>query len=187
MESNFDAGQIEQVLSPWVTLVTRRVQFPDEAQLQEFHSLKLADYAAILAVTNQGRIPLVRQYRPAQRRFTLELPSGLLDSGEEAAEAVSRELWEETGLRAGPGVESLGCLMPDSGRLENHIFGFYVEGIENEPSTGWQPEPGLENVWVSRRELQSLILDGQVDHALHVAVIGLAVAHGRFSFATAAN
>jgi hypothetical protein len=90
MESSFDVGQIEQVLSPWVTLVTRRVQFPDDHQVQEYHSLKLADYAAVLAVTTDGKIPLVRQYRPAQRRVTLELPSGFVDPAEEPGRACCR-------------------------------------------------------------------------------------------------
>ena len=182
MESNFDVGQIEQVLSPWVTLVTRRVQFPNEKQGQEFHSLKLADYAAVLAVTTDGKIPLVRQYRPAQRRHTLELPSGLLDPTEPPAEAAVREFWEETGLRAGPKVEPLGSLLPDSGRLENRIWGFFLPDVTPDEPAHWQPEPGLENLQVTRSELRALILDGQFDHALHVAVIGLALARGCFTF-----
>lgn len=187
MESNFDAGQTEQVLSPWVTLVTRRVQFPESPQVQEFHSLKLADYAAVLAVNAAGQIPLVRQYRPAQKRFTLELPSGLLDAAEAPAQAAARELWEETGWRSPAPLEPLGCLLPDSGRLENHIWGFYADQVSPDTASGWQAEPGLEILWVSPRELQALILDGQFDHALHVAVIGLALTRGRFSFVPAAN
>jgi ADP-ribose pyrophosphatase len=186
MESNFDVGQNEQVLSPWVTLVTRRVQFPDDHQVQEYHSFKLADYSAVLAVTTEGKIPLVRQYRPAQRRFTLELPSGIVDPAEEPSQGAIRELREETGLQTDH-VEPLGSLLPDSGRLENHVWGFLAGEVNPRLAAGWQPEPGLQNLWVSRQELQALILGGQFDHALHVAVIGLALARGCFSFTPAAN
>jgi ADP-ribose pyrophosphatase len=187
METNVDVRQMEQVLSPWVTLVTRRVQFAGESPAQEFHSFKLADYAAILAVTTAGKIPLVRQYRPALQRWSLELPSGLLEPAEEPARAAERELWEETGLRAGARVTPLGSLAPDSGRLENRLWGFFADGAAAQPSADWRPEPELENLRVSRQELKQMILDGRFAHALHVAVIGLALARGCFSFDAQTN
>jgi ADP-ribose pyrophosphatase len=182
METDLDVSQSEQVLSPWVTLVTRRVQFPGGQRPQEFHSLKQADYVTMLAVTTDGRIPLVRQYRPALRRQTLELPSGLLDPAEEPAPAAARELFEETGLQTGATVERLGCLAPDSARLENRLWAFFTGGVNPNPSPAWRPEPELESLLVSRAELKQLILDGRLDHALHIAIIGLALARGSFSF-----
>ena len=58
--------------------------------------------AAVLPVTEDGKIMLVRQYRHALSRFTLELPAGKLDSPDEPMiECAARELEEETGYRAG--------------------------------------------------------------------------------------
>jgi ADP-ribose pyrophosphatase len=48
-----------------------------------------------------GRVLLVRQYRIAAGRETLELPAGLLHPGEAPEEAAARELAEELGYRAG--------------------------------------------------------------------------------------
>jgi ADP-ribose pyrophosphatase len=124
----------------------------------------------------------VRQYRPALQRWSLELPSGLLEAGEEPSQAAARELWEETGLRTGTRVTPLGSLAPDSGRLENRLWGFFTDGAAAQPSADWRPEPDLENLLVSRQELQQVILDGRFDHALHLAVIGLALIRGCFSF-----
>jgi ADP-ribose pyrophosphatase len=76
----------------------------------------------------------------------------------------------------------LGSLLPDSGRLENHIWGFFADGINPTASAVWQPEAGIEIVRVSRLELQALILEGKFDHALHMAVIGLALTRGLFSY-----
>ena len=56
--------------------------------------------AAILPVMKDGRIVMVRQYRNALDRYTLEIPAGKLDSPDEAKiDCAYRELEEETGYR----------------------------------------------------------------------------------------
>ncbi len=57
--------------------------------------------AAVVPVDEQGRLIMVRQYRNALERYTLEIPAGGLNSEEEPTkEAAERELAEETGYRA---------------------------------------------------------------------------------------
>ena len=56
--------------------------------------------AAVLPITKDGKIMLVRQYRNALDRFTLELPAGKVDSPEEPRiDCAYRELEEETGFK----------------------------------------------------------------------------------------
>lgn len=56
--------------------------------------------AAVVAVTKEGKLLMVRQYRNALDRFTLEIPAGALDFPEEPKIACAyRELEEETGYR----------------------------------------------------------------------------------------
>ena len=55
---------------------------------------------AIVALTEEGRICLVRQYRTALGRVTVEIPAGKLDPGEDPLECAGRELREETGMVA---------------------------------------------------------------------------------------
>ena len=57
--------------------------------------------AAVVPVTDEGKILMVRQYRNALERYTLEIPAGALDSVDEpGVECASRELEEETGYRS---------------------------------------------------------------------------------------
>lgn len=56
---------------------------------------------ACLAVHDDGRLVLVRQYRHAVSAYVWELPAGRLDAGETPEQAARRELEEEVGLRAG--------------------------------------------------------------------------------------
>ena len=58
--------------------------------------------AAVVAVNEDGKLLMVRQYRNALDRETLEIPAGALDSVEEPTHvAAARELEEETGFKAG--------------------------------------------------------------------------------------
>ena len=56
--------------------------------------------AAVVPVDDKGRLIMVRQYRNALDRYTLEIPAGKLDSPDEAKiDCAYRELEEETGYR----------------------------------------------------------------------------------------
>ena len=58
--------------------------------------------AAVVAVNEDGKLLMVRQYRNALDRETLEIPAGALDSADEPTHvAAARELEEETGFKAG--------------------------------------------------------------------------------------
>ncbi len=58
--------------------------------------------AAVVPITKEGKLLLVRQYRSGLNRETLEIPAGGRDSVEEPYEVcAARELEEETGYRAG--------------------------------------------------------------------------------------
>ncbi|MCD2492502.1 NUDIX hydrolase [Lacrimispora sp. NSJ-141] len=58
--------------------------------------------AAVVPVTGEGKILMVRQYRNALERYTLEIPAGALNYvGEPKEVCAARELEEETGFRAG--------------------------------------------------------------------------------------
>ena len=79
--------------------------------------------AAVVPVADDGRILMVRQYRNALDRETLEIPAGKLEQGEDPLACAARELSEETGYTAGRFI-SLGTLLPSPGYCAEtlHIF-----------------------------------------------------------------
>ena len=168
-------------LSDWVTVVARTVEFP--AGPQVYHALEQTDYITALAFAPDGRIPLVRQYRPAVEGLTWELPGGLLDVGEDPMTCAGRELAEEVGMTpAGPGI-ALGTCPADSGRLNNLVQAFAFP--QTVPVAGWVPEPGLEVVLMSQAEFKSLILDGKFGCSIQFAAIALAMLRGVLQFGAA--
>ncbi|MGD0775729.1 MAG: NUDIX hydrolase, partial [Candidatus Solibacter sp.] len=132
-------------------------------------------YAAVVAITEDRRVLIVRQYRPALERETLELPSGLVDAGETPLETARRELLEETGY-AGGEWEALGGMDPDTGRLGNRIWSCVAKGVRR--VEGYATEEGIAVLTWPLDELVRATVDGRFDHALHVAVVMLAVLKG---------
>ncbi|MFI5720232.1 NUDIX domain-containing protein [Nocardia sp. NPDC051750] len=83
-----------------VALRLDQVEMPDgrvaEREVVEHHGA-----VAVVAVDDEGRVVLIRQYRHPLGERLLELPAGLIDiAGEDPLAAARRELAEETGLAA---------------------------------------------------------------------------------------
>src|SRR4029079_18874880 len=89
-----------------VTLDLCEVELPDgQHQMREI--IRHPGATALIAVDDQNRILLVRQYRSASAQVMTEIPAGVLNPGEFPLTAAIRELQEETGYKPGK-VESLG-------------------------------------------------------------------------------
>ncbi|MCF8150167.1 MAG: NUDIX hydrolase [Sulfuritalea sp.] len=179
MNSLPNVQRTECRLSKWVALVEMAVVSPGRPTPEIYHAFSQADYVSVLAMSRDGRFPLVSQYRPACGEVTLELPGGMLDVGEEPALCARRELLEETGCGAGQ-LTPLGVLWPDPGRLTNRLHCFFARDVLL-AEDGWQPEVGLEPRFVDVTELRRVLATGQLSNAHHVAIIGLALAAGFLS------
>lgn len=83
-----------------VDFYTDRVRLPDGREADWDYIEHRKGAAAVLAVMPDGKLLMVRQYRNALDRFTLEIPAGARNSREEPPiECAARELEEETGYR----------------------------------------------------------------------------------------
>jgi ADP-ribose diphosphatase len=162
-------------ISPWVDIIEREVEFAPGAAAELYHAVGQQDYIAVVARTPDGRIAIVRQYRPALEQSTWELPAGLVDPGEDAETTCRRELMEETGLRA-VSVHPLGIYAPCTARLSNRVHSFFVatgDGAEASPS-----ESGIALRLVSPADLAELILSGEFVLQLHIGALLLAGLRG---------
>ena len=158
-------------LSPWMDVIAREVEFSPGVATETYHAVGQADYIAIVALTPDGKIPIVRQFRPAVETFTWELPAGLVDSGEQPIESCRRELIEETGYPSNA-IHSLGTTAPCTGRMSNYIHSFFVETGERDAE--FDPEPGLTVNLVTPAELAALIAAGEFVQQLHLGALLLA-------------
>jgi ADP-ribose pyrophosphatase len=155
-------------LSNWVQVVERAIEFEPGQTPEIYHSLGQADYVAVLAITPEGTIPLVQQFRAGWGGYTWELPAGLVDREETPESACVRELKEETGLVASE-VYFLGTSSPCTLRLSNHLHSFFVEAAGL--NAGFKPERGIDVKYVTSEELVEMIFKGEFPLQLHAGVL----------------
>jgi len=167
--------KVEKDLSiPWFEQIKKEVLLPEEDEPQIYYSIKPPDYVTVLARTKDDKIIVLKQYRPAVEDYTYELPSGHMEKGETPEEAIVRELEEETTCRALE-VNFLGEVIPDTGRLENRLWAFYVDNLEISKILRPEENEGIEVCPVTLAEFFEMIRDGRLNHALDLSVIALAI------------
>jgi ADP-ribose pyrophosphatase len=83
---------------------------------------------AILAVTPEKKIVLVRQFRKALERTIVEIPAGKLEKGEEPITCARRELEEETGYRCGE-MKKIGAFYTSPGFADEFIHVYFTEEL----------------------------------------------------------
>lgn len=110
--------------------------------------------AAVVPVTKEGRIVMVRQYRNALDRETLEIPAGGLNYPEEPTlEAATRELEEETGYVSPAPLEKLISIVPAIAYCDEVIDIYVAKDLEK----GKQHLDEDEFINVEEYELDTLI------------------------------
>jgi len=116
---------------------------------------------AIVALDDQERVVLVRQWRHPAGRALWELPAGTCDRDEHVDTTASRELQEETGFRAGSWQElGRGFLSPGYSTEEMRFY--LARGlIEGDPGT--DPDERVDVGIFDPAEVRALVASAQVD------------------------
>jgi len=136
---------VDQVVEPGDVAATREV-------------VRHRGSVATLAVDDEGRVALVRQYRYAVDEALWELPAGRRDGDETPEAGARRELIEETGLRAGR-MELLAEFFTTPGFCDERMSVFRASGLT--PGAA-QPEADerIELRWFTRAEIAAMLKDG---------------------------
>ena len=161
--------------TPWMQVIEKNVNFMDGAGPAPHYCVTQAPYVSILAQTPDGKIPLVRQFRPCVEEYTWEFPGGTLDPGESPEDAARRELLEEAGLNVAE-LRYFGNFYPDTGRLQIDSHAFYAKATAVDEA--FVPEKGMTVKYVTPKTLRQMILNGEFKAQLHIAILAAAGLHG---------
>lgn len=169
-------GSRREYECPWFDVVVKDVRYPGQSHVRPFYVVELNDWATVLAVDVEGRIPLVRQYRPAVDRLELELPAGGI-VGASPEETARRELLEETGYAADELV-ALGSIFTEAGRLTSRAWVYFAPNARPVADPASRTDEPLELILATQDELYAAIENGTFALASHVAAVGLALLRG---------
>jgi ADP-ribose pyrophosphatase len=166
---------------PWITLTTEvlgtypifelsrsRQRSPASGLEHQFLRLDCPDWVNVIALTDDGRMVLVEQYRHGTDEMTLEIPGGAVDQGEAPETAAVRELEEETGYRASELIE-IGTVEPNPAFLSNRCWTYLALGCRADGEMHLDPSEEIEVSLAPIEDFARLIDEGAITHSLVVA------------------
>lgn len=156
--------------TPWFSI--ERENF-DELKFLEgkpYYRLNCPNSVAILPITEERKVVMVKQFRPSFREYAINVPGGYIDLGESPLYAAGRELYEETGYFSTEFIEV------GSGRTServNHLVTvFCALGVKKDKDFVAREE--IEVIEFSLIDLKKMMLEGKMNSLPTFAAIMLA-------------
>ncbi len=152
-----------------VTLEVATVALPNGARLR-MECVRHPGGAAVAALDGEGRVCLLRQYRPVLEDWIWELPAGKIEAGEPPLETARRELAEEAGVTAAQ-WQALGEVVSSPGVFDERIHLYLARGLT--PVTGVAHEPAevFERHWLPLETALAWAGEGRIQDAKSIIAL----------------
>ncbi len=160
---------------PWLRVYAEHVRLPNGHELPDYYRIEMPDWAQIFAVTDDGRVPMVRHYKHGARTVSLELPAGYIEPGEAPERAARRELLEETGFVADD-WRYLGRFFVDGNRGCGATHVFLARGARQVGSPQLEQSEIMEQQRLTVAEVRAAWLAGALQNVGTLGAVGLALA-----------
>ncbi|MDO8543753.1 MAG: NUDIX hydrolase [Opitutaceae bacterium] len=132
---------------------------------RDFTVIDAPDWVNIVAVTPDDQLVLVRQFRYGINEFSLEIPGGVIERGEEPVAAGVRELREETGY-VGTNATLLGSVHPNPAIQSNRSHFVLVENAVKSAELAWDADEEIHVTTEPFEEVLALVDRGAIVHGL---------------------
>lgn len=141
---------------------------PEDGNKHDFYVIQAPDWVNMVAITDDNKFLLIRQYRHGVRQTTVEIPGGMVDPGEKPFESAKRELLEETGYKASE-WKKIGEVHPNPAIMSNTCHTFLALDCKKVSKPDFDGTEYIETSSASIEEVRNLIIDGVITHSLVIA------------------
>ncbi len=124
--------------------------------------------AVVLAVTDDDKILLVKQFRYPFQKYLWELPAGKLEKGEDPKYCAERELKEETGYSAKE-IIKLGSIFTSPGFCSEELHIFLAKGLAAGEHNREEGEEGMTLHYFSKDQIIRMIMEGEIKDSKTIA------------------
>ncbi len=132
--------------------------------------------AVIVALTSEGKVIFVKQFRYPLQKVITELPAGKLDKGEDPLNCAIRELEEETGYKSND-IVKLGYIYTTPGFCTETLHIFLAKNLVAGNHNREEGEYGMEVSEYSFEEIDEMIRTGELSDAKSICGIQMAKLH----------
>ncbi len=138
---------------------------PRTGKIHSFFVLESQDWVNVIPLLSNDKVVLIKQFRHGVRRFTLEIPGGIVEPGDTPEISAKKELLEETGYKAKE-IIPLGWVYPNPAILNNRCYTYVAKGLNGEGKQLLDDKEDIEVVIRPLEEIPSLIRKGVINHSL---------------------
>ncbi len=160
---------------PWLRVSAEHVRLPNGHEIPDFYRIDLPEWAQVFAVTDDGHVAMIEQYKHGPGVVSLELPAGYLEPGEDPQVAARRELREETGL-ASDEWRYLGRYFIDGNRGCGASHVFLVQQARQVGAPELEESEMITQRRLALDEVRAAWRDGTISNMSTVGAVGLALA-----------
>lgn len=138
---------------------------PVRAVERDFVVIDPPDWVNVVALTPDRHLVLVRQFRFGINEFSLEIPGGVMEPGEDPVTTALRELQEETGY-TGAGARLLGAVHPNPAIQSNRCHLVLVEQAVRTAEVAWDHDEEIAVSTAPVDEVFEWARSGRITHSL---------------------
>jgi len=154
------------VKEKWATLRVDTCDLLNGKIKDDYYVLEYPNWVNAVALTEENKLILVRQYRHGADIISLEIPGGVIDGDEAPEEAIKRELLEETGYSFSK-AELISTAYPNPATATNVTYTYLLTGGIKTQDQALDEHEILEVEEYTIEEVKQLLLDNKIAQALH--------------------